>query len=80
MRGHGGSAQRKSPPYNLSRKGRSPAEEAAWLGKWGGEGRRKRGETGQEQVRRGEATTGPRVPPFREYQGKENNGGLGGKK
>lgn len=25
---------------------------------------------------RGEATTGPRVPPFREYQGKEDNGGL----
>ena len=29
---------------------------------------------------RGEATTGPRVPPFREYQGKEDNGGLGKKK
>lgn len=63
--------RRGRPPENFTRKGRSLAEEAAWLGKWGGrggggEGWWRRGETGQEQVWRGEATTGPRVPPFRE--------------
>ena len=65
----------------------SPGREGVWLKTlpgWGGggagEGWCREGETGQEQVWRGEATTGPRVPPFREYQGKEDNGGLGKKK